>query len=155
MSSKLLLRIAACLTFLHALSHTWGVFSIDADIRPEDAVVLNAMKSHHFDVMGWQRTFWDFFLGFGLAVTVFLLLLSVLLWQIGTLATVRPRLAQPMIASFFVAWLGFAILDWCLFFPAPLVASILLTLLIGGAWIANRKAKLSDAASTNLTQAVS
>ena len=154
MSSKLLLRIAAGLTFLHALSHTWGVFSIDAGATPEDAAVLNAMKSHHFEVMGWQRSFWDFFLGFGLAVTVFLLLLSVLLWQIGTLTTVKPRLAQPMIAASFVAWAGLAILDWCLFFPAPLVASILLTILIGAAWIANRKAKLSDIASTNLTQAV-
>jgi hypothetical protein len=119
MSSKLLLRIAACLAFLHAISHTWGVFSLDSDTTSEDAAVLNAMKSHHFEVMGWQRSFWDFFLGFGLAVTVFLLLVSVLLWQVGTLTTVRPRLAQPMIAAFLVAWVGLAILDWCLFFPAP------------------------------------
>jgi hypothetical protein len=130
------------------------MFSLDSDPTPEDAAVLNAMKSHHFAVMGWQRTFWDFFVGFGLAVTVFFS--PPKRAALGALTTVRPRLAQPMIASFFVAWIGLLILDRLFFFPAPLVASMLITLLIGAAWIVNRKTsqKLPAVASTNPTEAV-
>ena len=43
------------------------------------------MQSTHFYIMGSSRTYWDFYVGFGLFVSVFLLLAVVLAWQLGRL----------------------------------------------------------------------
>jgi hypothetical protein len=38
------------------------------------------MKSHHFDAMGFSRTYWDFYYGFGLVISGYLLVQAVMLW---------------------------------------------------------------------------
>ena len=61
MRPSVFLRIASILTLLHGVAHTaGGVFGVDADQTPEEARVLQAMKSHRFDIMGSLRSFWDF-----------------------------------------------------------------------------------------------
>ncbi len=66
MKASLLYRIASVLLILFALGHA-------------------ALQSTHFEVQGLNRTYWDFYVGFGLFVTVLLLLTAVLAWQLGGL----------------------------------------------------------------------
>ena len=44
------------------------------------------MRSIHFDVQGFSRTYWDLFVGSGFFVSVFLLFAAVLAWQLAGLS---------------------------------------------------------------------
>ena len=71
-------RIAAVLLLLFDAGHTSGFPWSD----PTWGVDLGSMRSTHFYIMGFSRTYWDFYVGFGLFVSVFLLLAVVLAWQL-------------------------------------------------------------------------
>jgi hypothetical protein len=43
------------------------------------------MKSIDFNANGSDRTYWDFFIGFGLFVTVLMVFASIVAWQFGRL----------------------------------------------------------------------
>ena len=78
-SSALFLRVASVLTLLHCVGHTIGdVFAVDAPPGTTERSVIDAMKSKRFDVMGVTRSFWDFFFGYGLTISVSFLMQSLL-----------------------------------------------------------------------------
>jgi len=67
MNATITLRIAAVLTLLYCAGHTLGMPWTPV-IRPQDIAVPVAMKAHQFDVTEASRTYWDFYVGFGLAI---------------------------------------------------------------------------------------
>ena len=90
------------------------------------------MRSSHFVVLGSSRTYWDFYVGFGLIISVFLLLAAVLAWQLGSLQ------AQAVPLSFGVM----TVLNWMYFFVIPIVFSSVITVcLVLAAW---RSAKTAE-----------
>lgn len=131
MKAPLLLRIASLITLLYFIGHTAGMPWTPA-VGPGEAPVLEAMKTRSFDAEGFRRTYWDFYFGFGVIISVFLLVQAVALWQIGSLARTDARRVRPIIASFLVAFIVNAILAWQYFFavPALMAASISLCLAI-------------------------
>lgn len=84
MKASLIYRISSCLLLLFAVGHTIGFRKTD-DRWGVDSLVAS-MQTLHFDVQGFSRTYWDFYMGFGLFVTVFLLFAAVLAWQLGGLS---------------------------------------------------------------------
>lgn len=144
MKTHVLLRAASALTLIHALLNTFaGLLSGTSDAQDE-AALLNAMKALRFDAMGSMRTYWDFYFGFGLFLTVSLLLLSVLLWQLAALVRADPAKARPFIGSMCIAFLIFAVLSSLYFFVAPLVIEAIIALLLGLAYASSRHAMLSS-----------
>lgn len=139
MKPQVLLRTASFLTLVHALLHTFGGLLSGTSHNQDEVALLNAMKSLRFDAMGSLRTYWDFYFGFGLFLTVSLLLLSALLWQLAALATTEPAKARPFIASLCIAFMAFAVLSWRYFFIAPLFVEGTVALLLGFAYAASRK----------------
>jgi hypothetical protein len=125
MKPGLFLRIAAILTFIHAVLHTiGGVFGKTA---PGPATVaVEAMKVNQFLVMGHMRSFWDFYRGMGLAVTISLTAEAVLFWQLGSLAKADARPLRPIMATFFVAYTVLAVNSYTYFFLAPVIVEILI-----------------------------
>jgi hypothetical protein len=91
MKPALLLRIAAVLTFVHAVLHTIGGVFGEPDPGPATAAV-QAMKMNQFLLMGNTRSYWDLYRGFGLAVTIFLTVEAVIFWHLG-LAIVTAKSA--------------------------------------------------------------
>src|SRR5215467_15541865 len=83
MKPAIFYRIASVLLLLFAALHTFGFRQID----PEWGVdaMISSMRSIHFDIMGSNRTYWDFFVSFGLFFSVFLVFAAVLTWQLGGL----------------------------------------------------------------------
>jgi hypothetical protein len=73
MTPSFLLRIAAAITLLYCAGHTMGMPWTPAT-GPQEAAVLDAMKTTRFDTMGTVRTYWDFYFGFGAAISVYLAL---------------------------------------------------------------------------------
>jgi hypothetical protein len=130
-STAFFLRVASVLTVLHCIGHTiGGVFGVDAPPGTKEGAVVEAMKSNQFEVMGAIRSFWDFFIGFGLTISVSSLVQAVVFWQLAGLAKTEPRRIRPIIAAFLFANLGFAVLAWRYFFIPPLVGAVLTTIVL-------------------------
>ena len=142
MKPAIFLRIAAVLTFAHALLHTIGGVFGDPGPGPA-AVVLQAMKTHYFPVLGQTRSYWDFYHGFGLAVTIFLTAEAVVFWQLSSLDTQRLR---PILVTFLVAYGALTVNSYAYFFVGPVIAEILVAGCLGMA-LARSKAESGQAAN--------
>lgn len=97
--------------------------------------MIQSMRSIHFNANGSDRTYWDFFVGFGLFVTVLMVLGAVILWQ---LAGLSPEALAGMRLTAWGFVLCFAVvtyLSWRYFFLVPTIfsAAILLCLTLA-AW---------------------
>ena len=117
--ASLLFRSASVLILLFAAGHTLGFRQSDPGWGTK--AVLAGMQGTRFTVQGFQRTYWDFFVGFGLFVSVFLFSAAVLAWQLGDLSpaafTQMRWTAWALTASF-----GFVVvLSFRYFFLAPIV----------------------------------
>ena len=140
-SPTFFLRVASVLSLLHCIGHTiGGVFSVDAPSGTKEGAVVEAMKSNQFDVMGATRSYWDFFIGYGLTISVSELLQAVIFWHLAGLAKTDPRRMRPIIAAFLLANLAFTMLAWRYFFIPPLLGDLLITIALGLAYLrAGRK----------------
>ena len=139
MKPHVLLRATSALTFAHALLNSFAGLLSGTSKNQEEFSLLNAMKALHFDAMGSLRTYWDFYFGFGLFLTVNLLLISALLWQLASLAMAEPAIARPFVGLLCIAFLAFAVLSWLYFFIAPLIIEVIIALLLGLAYAFLRK----------------
>jgi hypothetical protein len=124
------LRIAAVLTFIHAVLHTVG--GVFGDIGPGPATAaVQAMKANLFPLMGHMRSFWDFYRGLGLGATISLTSESIVFWQLASLAKTDARRLQPILITFSVAYSVLAINSYAYFFLGPVIAEILIVACLG------------------------
>jgi hypothetical protein len=134
---SVLYRIAAALLLLFAIGHTFGFRQIDPKWGVDS--LIGSMQSLHFDAQGFRRTYWDFFVGFGLFVSVFLLFAAVLAWQLGGLSKETLRLMPVVTWSLAICFGGVTVLCSLYFFLVPIVLSAVITFcLILAAWLAGK-----------------
>lgn len=134
MKASTFYRIAAVLLLLFAIGHTVGFRQSDPTWGVD--MLLASMRSIHFDVQGFNRTYWDFFVGFGLFVSVFLVLAAVLAWQLGGLPPANLALMRGTAWAFALCFAAITVLSWRYFFIPPVVFSLVITLcLIVAAWL--------------------
>jgi hypothetical protein len=90
--------------------------------------------------MGFSRTYWDFYLGFGLFVSAFLLLAVVLAWQLGGLPPESLARMRGTAWTFALCFAGITVLAWKYFFIIPIVFSFAVTLcLTAAAWLSGKQ----------------
>lgn len=137
MSSAILYRISAVLLVLFAGGHTIGFRRVDSRWGIDS--VVSGMRTIRFDVQGMSRSYWGFYVGFGLFVTVLLLFAAVLAWQLGRLP-VEVLHAMPLLTwGFALSFVAVSYLSWRYFFPAPVIFSAVIALcLIVAAWLSGR-----------------
>jgi hypothetical protein len=136
-TSRALYRTAAVLILLFDLGHSAAFPWSD----PNWGVDTGAMKSAHFQILGFSRTYWDFYVGNGLAVSVFLLLAAVLAWQLGGLPQQTASLVRLTAWTLAVCFAVLTVLAWTYFFTIPLVFSGLITIcLLSATWLSARAA---------------
>jgi hypothetical protein len=137
LKASVLYRIASVLLLLFALGHTLGFRQIDPRWGVDS--LIGSMRSIHFDVQGFGRTYWDFYVGFGLFVSVFLLFAAVLAWQLGGLPAATLSLMRGTTWALAICFVAVTILSWRYFFIVPIVFSIVISLfLIAGAWLSSK-----------------
>ena len=85
--------------------------------------------------MGSTRTYWDFYFGFGVIISLYVLLQAVVLWQLGSLAKTDALRVRPIVASFFVAFIVNTVLAWKYFFAIPVVLSVAILVCLALAFI--------------------
>jgi hypothetical protein len=130
----LFLRIASVLTFIHAVLHTMG--GVFGAIEPGPAALAaEAMKVNTFIFMGSLRTFWMFYRGLGLGISIFLIAESILMWQLSSLAWTDAHRLRPIMATFLIAYLVFSVNSYAYFFAGPVIAEILIAASLGVAMI--------------------
>ncbi len=83
MKASLFYRTAAVLLLFFAVGHTLGFRQSDPNWGVD--TLLGSMRSIHFDVQGFSRTYWDLFVAAGLSVGVFYFFAAILAWQLACL----------------------------------------------------------------------
>lgn len=137
MNTTLWLRISAVISLLFTAGHFMGGLQNWSPVG--DNPVLQSMRKVRFHIMGVDRSYLDFFMGFGHSVTVSLLLQSVLLWILGDVARTNASLVRPMIAAFAGAVAASGVIAWRYILPVPAFFSLALCATLLLAFITARR----------------
>ena len=136
MTTTLFLRIASIISLIFTLGHTAGGLRKWSPMGDND--VLRAMTSVRFDTMGANRSYLDFFTGFGWSISVAMVMQTVLLWQMASLARTNPGSVRPMIAAIALATAASGVIAWRFIFPVPALFSLALLIPLAAAYFVAR-----------------
>jgi hypothetical protein len=137
MKASVFYRIAAVLLLLFAVGHTLGFRQSDPNWGAD--ALLGSMRSIHFDVQGFNRTYWDLFEAAGFSVGVFYLFAAILAWQLGGLPAAALALMRGPAWAFALCFAAIAVVSWRYLFIVPIAFSIVITLcLTAAAWLSAR-----------------
>jgi hypothetical protein len=128
------LRVAAVLSLFVALGHTSGGlqhWSPDGETE-----VLRSMGTFRFDALGSNRSYLDFYLGFGYILSLYMFGQAALLWQSASLASLHDVRVRPLVATFLAVNVGTTALAWALLFVVPTVFSLVISICLAFAWLA-------------------
>jgi hypothetical protein len=135
--ASLFYRIAAVLLLLFAAAHTLGFRQSDPSWGVD--ALLSSMRSIHFDMMGFNRTYWDLFVAAGFSVGVLYLFAALLAWQLGSLPAETLAVMRITVWSFALSFAAITVVSWAYLFIIPIVMSLLVTLcLTAAAWLSAR-----------------
>jgi hypothetical protein len=134
MKAFVLYRIASILLVLFAVGHTLGFRQNNPDWKAD--AVLGLMQSVHFNALGFNRTYWDFFSAFGFFFSVFLVFVAILAWQLSSLSAETLSRLSSIAWTLAICFVAVTTLCWRFAFTIPIVFSTLITLsLIAAAWL--------------------
>lgn len=136
MTTTLFLRIASAISLIFTLGHTAGGLQKWSPMG--DNEVLRSMTAVRFNAMGANRSYLDFYMGFGWSLSVVMLMQTVLLWQMASLARTNPASVRPMIAVIALATVACGIIAWRFLFPIPALFSIALLIPLAAAYVVAR-----------------
>jgi hypothetical protein len=125
MKPSIWLKILAGLLALFAIGHTLGTASPKAIHGPEEASLFQAMQNVHFPIMGFNRSHWEFYRGFALVISLQLVVMMAIAWQLSLIAKRNPRQALPMAITLQAGCIGLAVLAFMFFFGGPILMSLL------------------------------
>jgi hypothetical protein len=133
-NAPILYRISSVLLLLFAVAHTFGFRQSDPTWEVD--ALLASMRSIHFDVQGFSRTYWDLFLAAGFSVGVFFLFAAILAWQLGGLPAETLAVMRVTVWAFALCFAAITVLSWRYLFIPPIVFSIVITVcLTAAAWL--------------------
>jgi hypothetical protein len=131
-------RTAAVLLVLFAVSHTIGFRQSDP-AWGIDALV-GSMRSNRFDVLGFNRTYWDFFVGAGFTVGVLYLFAAILAWQLGGLPAATLAVMRGTAWAFALCFAAITVVSWTYLFIIPIALSMAITVcLTAAAWLSAKQ----------------
>ncbi len=138
MKASTFYRIAAVLLLLFAVAHTLGFRQSDPKWGVD--ALLSSMQSIHFDMLGFDRTYWDLFLAAGFAVGILYLFAAVLAWQLGGLPVATLALMRGTLWAFALSFAAITVVSWRYLFIIPLAFSIAITIcLTAAAWMSAKQ----------------
>lgn len=139
MKASILYRIAAVLLLLFAVGHTLGFRQSDPAWGVD--AMLGSMRSIHFEIQGFNRSYWDLFTAAGFSVGVLYLFAAILAWQLGGLPAATLALLRGTAWAFAFCFAIITVVSCRYLFIMPIVFSLVITLfLIAAAWLSARQA---------------
>jgi hypothetical protein len=141
MKASMFYRIAAVLLLHFAVGHTLGFRQSDPKWGVD--TLLSSMRSIHFDVQGFSRTYWDLFIAAGFSVGVFYLFAAVLAWQLGGLPAETLAVMRVTVWALALCFAAITVVSWRYLFLLPIVFSIVITLcLTAAAWLSAKQVSM-------------
>ena len=141
MKPSIFYRIAAVLLLLLSVAHTLGFRQSDPKWGVD--ALLVSMRSIHFDVQGFSRTYWDLFVAAGFSVGVFYLFAAILAWQLGGLPAATSALMRGTAWAFALCFAAITVVSWRYLFIIPIAFSIVITLcLTAAAWLSAKQVSM-------------
>ncbi len=135
--ASVLYRVAAVLLLLFAIGHTLGFTQSDPHWGTD--ALLASMHSLHFNVQGFNRTYWDFFVGAGFSVGVLYLFAAVLAWQLGGMPPQTPTQMGAVRWAFALTFAVITLLSSLYLFIIPIAFSAAITVcLSSAAWLSSK-----------------
>jgi hypothetical protein len=119
----------AVILALFAAGHTLGTAAPHVTRGVAEADVFRAMQGFRFPVMGFERTYWEFYRGFALTISVQLALMAAVAWHLGSLGQRDARQALPLGIALLAGCAGMTVISWFFFFGGPIVFSLVATAL--------------------------
>ena len=139
MKASLFYRIAAVLLLLFAIGHTLGFRESDPTWGVD--TLRGLMRSIHFDVQGFSRSYWDLFVAAGFSVGVFYLFAAVFAWQLGSLPAQTLAAMRVIVWAFALSFAAITIVSVGYLFALPIVFSVAITVcLAAAAWLSAKPA---------------
>ena len=137
MKAPMLYRIASILLLLFDIGHTLGFRQSDPKWGVD--ALLASMRSIHFNLQGFSRTYWDLFVGAGFFVSVFLLFAAALAWQLAGLPAELSAVLRGTRWALALCFVAVTILSWTYLFPLPIVFLTAITLCLNAAaWLSEK-----------------
>jgi hypothetical protein len=137
MKASIFYRAAAVFLLLFALGHTLGFRQSDPQWGVD--ALLASMKSIHFDMQGFSRTYWDLFLAAGFTVAVFYVFAAILAWQLGGLPPETLSRVRGIAWTFALSFASITVVSWRYLFIVPIVFSLMITVcLVLAAWLSSK-----------------
>ena len=138
MKASIFYRVAAALLVLFAAGHTLGFRQSDPAWGVD--ALLNSMRSIHFNVQGFNRSYWDLFTAAGFSVGVLYLFAAILAWQLGGLPAATLALMRGTGWAFALCFAIITVVSWRYLFIMPIVFALVITLcLTAAAWLSARQ----------------
>jgi hypothetical protein len=124
---------------LFAAGHTIGFRQSDPGWGVD--AMLDSMRSIHFTMQGFDRTYWDLFEGAGFAVGAFYLFAAILAWQLGGLPPAVLVRMRGIAWAFALCFGVITLISWRYLFVIPIAFSLAVTVaLSAAAWLATKNA---------------
>jgi len=109
------------------------------------------MRSIHFDVQGFNRSYWDLFLAAGFSVGVFYLFAAILAWQLGGLPAPTLALMRGTSWAFALCFAAVAVVSCRYLFILPIAFSIVITAcLTAAAWLSGKQVSTPSSYSDSI-----
>jgi|ERR1700719_2913824 hypothetical protein len=141
MKASMFYRIAAVLLLLFAAGHILGFRESDPKWGVD--ALLSSMRSIHFDVQGFDRTYWDIFEAAGFSVGVFYLFAAILAWQLGGLPAATLALMRGTAWAFALCFAAITVVSWRYLFILPIAFSFVITICLTVAtWLSARQVSM-------------
>lgn len=129
MRSPLFLKILSVVLFVFALGHTLGTASPQVERGAPEAAVFAAMQGFRFPIMGFTRSYWDFYRGLAITISVLMVALAAIAWQLAGIAQRHGREALPIALTLLLASIGMLVVGFEFLFAIPIVFSTVTVLL--------------------------
>jgi hypothetical protein len=137
MKASVFYRIAAVILLLFAAGHTFGFRQSDSTWGVD--ALLGSMRSIHFSVQGFSRTYWDLFVAAGFSVGVLYFFAAIVAWQLGGLPAETLARMRGITWSFAFCFAAITVVSLRYLFTLPIVFSSVITVcLILAAWLSSR-----------------
>lgn len=135
MTATVLYRIASVVLVLFAAGHTVGFLKF-VPPTTEGRAVWDGMKNVSFSVGKATATYEQFYTGFGMFATAYLVFAAYLAWCLGSMARTAPSAMIPLAWGFFALHVLSIALSWRYFLLPPIVLSALAASTTGwAAWL--------------------
>jgi len=132
-----LYRIAFVLLLLFAIGHTLGFRMTDPKLGV--GPLIASLQTLHFQIQGFNRTFWDFCFGFGLFISILLIFAASFAWQLSGLEPETLAVVHGTSWGLAICFAVETVFTWRYFFIGPIVFSIVITAcLIAEAWLSGK-----------------